>query len=117
MMIAHLPSGYLLGRLFQNHEDAKLLLAAGLVGAMAPDIDMLAFLLDGSLHHHAYPTHWPLFWMGIGLPIVAALHLLGYRRGKNILAVFLAGTMIHMALDSVAAHSIGSDLSARGVWN
>ena len=67
MLIAHLPSGYLLGR----GAGAKgRLMAAALAGSVFPDLDMIWFhLVDhGAIHHHRYWMQAPGFWL-----IIAAL--------------------------------------------
>ena len=106
MLIAHLPSGYLLGAVSQRLAKTKTrtLMAAALFGSVAPDFDMLYFyLFDGRrTHHHTYFTHWPLFWLAI-----FAVLLLASRRSPKVqvpvAAAFSAGTMLHMVLDSIAA--------------
>ncbi|WP_432722673.1 hypothetical protein R0381_001538 [Jeongeupia wiesaeckerbachi] len=67
MIIAHLPSGYVLSALILKHAprlpaSAAAIIVAGIVGALAPDFDMLWFhLVDHrQTHHHKYFTHWPL---------------------------------------------------------
>ncbi|RWI15458.1 MAG: metal-dependent hydrolase [Mesorhizobium sp.] len=105
MLIAHLPSGYILGRLARRRRrEASDVVAAAMLGSVIPDIDMLYFyLIDGGrTHHHAYITHWPLFWATIGTVGVSVGRLLGSRRLPSI-AIFLAGAMVHMALDTVAS--------------
>ena len=65
MLTAHLPSGYILARHWLNRWPSvhvRLMLLAGVVGAVVPDLDMLWFhLVDNrQTHHHRYFTHWPL---------------------------------------------------------
>ena len=102
MISAHLPAGYLVGRLAAR--DARIL-AAVVVGAILPDIDMLWFhLVDhGRTHHHLYPTHWPLFWLALCLPAFALAATAGWRRTARSVLALLAGTWLHLALDTVAA--------------
>ncbi|MBN9219415.1 MAG: metal-dependent hydrolase [Mesorhizobium sp.] len=105
MLIAHLPSGYILGRGARRHwREASGIVLAGMIGGVIPDIDMLYFhLVDGGrTHHHAYITHWPLFWAATGLTALAAARLFGWRHLPAI-AVFFAGAMLHMVLDTVAS--------------
>lgn len=99
MLIAHLPSGYLLGRSVGARRAA---MAAALIGSVAPDFDMLWFhLVDhGRVHHHAYVTHIPGCWL-----ILAAL-VLGLLRWRApsqipIAAMFFAGVFLHLVLDTL----------------
>lgn len=105
MLIAHLPSGYILGRIWPGRADsAKAVLIAAMVGSVIPDIDMLYFHLidDGRTHHHDYPTHWPLAWLAGGL--VAMLLAAWLRPGWLApVAAFFAAAMMHMVMDSIAA--------------
>jgi hypothetical protein len=106
MLIAHLPSGYLLGAFAQRRvpAQASAIMAAAIFGSLAPDFDMLYFhLIDGRrTHHHDYITHWPLFWLAAGL-VLAAAALIFRRHWLPLALVFSAGTMLHMAMDTVAA--------------
>ena len=110
MLIAHLPSGYLLAKslpknLLPGKISSNQMMVAALIGAMLPDIDMIYFLfIDMGKHsHHTYFTHWPLFWIAINAPTIVLLHFIGMAKWRNIAAVFFAGLMLHMVLDSVAA--------------
>jgi inner membrane protein len=70
MLIAHLPAGYILGTFARNRWPGRSgVMAAAMLGSVFPDIDMLYFhFVDGrQTHHHAYITHWPLFWAVAGL--------------------------------------------------
>jgi inner membrane protein len=98
LIIAHLPSGYILARA-TDHRRGPLLWAA-LAGSVFPDIDMLWFhLVDhGAIHHHRYATHVPAFWV-----LVAACTLPFVRqKARAVIAMFLAAVILHLALDTVA---------------
>jgi hypothetical protein len=103
MLIAHLPAGYLLGRLVQRCSSAPRLLTAALVGSMAPDFDIAYFLTTGGhTHHHAYATHWPLFWVIAAAGTLPILRIAAPRyMGAGM--VFFAAALLHMAMDTVAA--------------
>lgn len=105
MLIAHLPSGYILGRAWPGRAGrARAVLIAVLVGSVIPDIDMLYFhLMDGGrTHHHDYPTHWPLVWLTAG---ILGVLLSAWLRPRWMAptAAFFAAAMMHMAMDSIAA--------------
>jgi inner membrane protein len=105
MLIAHLPSGYILATFARWRVGAKpLMTAAALAGAMAPDLDMLYFyFIDaGKTHHHAFISHWPLFWLASGFVSLALRRRLAPRYLPAI-DMFFAGAMLHMVLDSIAA--------------
>ncbi|WP_377193153.1 metal-dependent hydrolase [Ruegeria meonggei] len=100
MFIGHLPGAYLFFRTAAPGVD-KLAFTAAMIGALAPDLDMLWFYLVDSRahHHHAYLTHRPILWVGI---VLAGLMLrLRMPRAGIVLIFFGAGGVVHMALDSI----------------
>lgn len=90
-MIAHLPAGYLVTRLLPP---APWRMTAGLLGSVAPDLDMLWWLATGGhTHHHAYVTHFPSVWL---------LGLLGSALARSPMGLaFTLNGLVHMALDTV----------------
>ncbi len=105
MLIAHLPSGYVLGSLVRGPgRQGQDAMVAAMVGSVVPDIDMLYFhFVDGGhMHHHDYITHWPLFWLATGLTSLVVGRLLGWPNLPAI-GLFFAGAMLHMLLDTVAS--------------
>ncbi len=105
MLIAHLPSGYILGRFARGRwREAPSIMIAAIAGSVIPDIDMLYFhFVDGGrTHHHAYVTHWPLFWVTTGL---LSLVLVSWCARPYLAATgaFFAAAMLHMVLDSLAS--------------
>ncbi len=121
MLSAHCPSGYLLGSLLEKKKNAATatdiptatdtkastawVLPAVLIGAMAPDLDMLYFhfVSFGQTHHHMFISHWPLAWLALGVPTLLLVQLKGGRRLRNAAIAFFAGVGLHLLLDSVAA--------------
>ncbi|MCD6059760.1 MAG: hypothetical protein K0S16_71 [Moraxellaceae bacterium] len=107
MFIAHLPAGYLLCRyLHPLHADAvpfRSYALAGMAGAVAPDLDLFWFFLvdSGRIHHHAYPTHFPVLWLA--LLATAMLARTADRNGRvgALMLVFALNGLLHMVLDSV----------------
>lgn len=98
MFIAHLPAGYLLFKSSPWRLSAPVF-AAGLVGALLPDIDMAYFFLvdQRAHHHHNYLTHRPALWLA-----VACLGLALRRTSAGRMALALGvGALLHMLLDSV----------------
>jgi inner membrane protein len=108
MFIAHAPSGYitsklLFPRLCQESSSRKAFYLAGIVGAVAPDFDMLYFhLVDHRSHtHHSYVSHYPILWLSL-LAIALVWHRLANRRNSSSLAVIFAlNGLLHMLLDTV----------------
>ena len=96
MIIAHLPIGYLAARSATTLGAPHLVFLGILAGSVAPDLDMLWFLLvdHGSTHHHDYLTHRPVLW--------AALGAAGLLIRTPLLWAIAAGALIHLALDSIA---------------
>ncbi len=100
MFIGHLPGAYLVFRTAAPNL-GKLAFAAAMLGAVAPDIDMLWFYLvdDRGHHHHSYLTHRPIIWAGILLAGIM-IHVWASRTG-TFLTFFGAGGLVHMVLDSI----------------
>lgn len=105
MLIAHLPAGYIIGSLARNVAPrARGVMAAALVGSVAPDFDTAWFWFvdNGGVHHRTYPTHWPLFWVLIAAAVVPLVTILA-PRWKAAAIVFFLAVLSHMVLDSVTA--------------
>ncbi len=103
MLIAHLPAGYIIATAASRRATSPAIMAAALIGSVAPDFDMIYFYASGGrVHHHAYVTHWPLFWLVSALLI---LPLLKWLRPAWLAAgfVFFAAAMLHMVMDTIAA--------------
>lgn len=99
MLIAHLPSGYLLGRTAGVRGAA---MKAALIGSVAPDFDMLWFhLVDhGRVLHHEYITHIPGCWLIATLLVLALTRWLAPMR-LIVAAMFFTGVFLHLALDTL----------------
>ncbi|WP_282092554.1 metal-dependent hydrolase [Epibacterium ulvae] len=100
MLTAHLPSGYVLGRLGPQ---MRYGMAAALIGAVLPDFDMIWFLFvdEGRIHHHRYWVHIPLFWACIAailLPVIA----LWWRHCLGVALIFFTAILLHLLLDTVS---------------
>lgn len=106
MLIGHLPAGYITAKLlhpalFRNLAPEKRFIAWSMLGAWAPDVDMLYFYcIDHRQHlHHSYFTHYPLFWLAL---LASSIVWLKARPGSGALAfVFCLGGMGHMLLDTI----------------
>ena len=100
MITAHLPSGYVLGRLWPA---APLVLPAALIGGILPDFDMIWFYLidDRAFHHHHYWVHVPAFWAMIAA-IVLPLVTFFARRYLPAATAFFAALLLHICLDTIA---------------
>ena len=98
MLTAHLPSGYLLGRLLPK--GIPYLMPAALIGAVLPDIDMIWFHLidDRAFHHHRYWVHIPAFWAAVAIVTLPIAWRLGYLRTAF---VFFAAILMHLILDTI----------------
>lgn len=98
MLTAHLPSGYVLGRLLPK--SIPYVLPVALVGSVFPDLDMIWFHLidDRAFHHHKYWVHIPAFWAAVA---VVALPLAKWRGFLPTALVFFAAIFMHLVLDTV----------------
>lgn len=85
------------------HVSGRSFVAAGMLGAVAPDLDIFYFYFvdDRQHHHHLYFPHLPVVWLA--LVAVSTIWLLGRRNATSLLAfVFSLNGLIHMLLDTVA---------------
>ena len=82
---------------------AKAVMAAGVMGALAPDLDLLYFYLidHRQTHHHQYLTHWPIAWVSLILIATCCLKLANNKAVALMALVFGLGGFLHMILDSV----------------
>lgn len=103
MFIAHIPAGYLTAHVAKRcGQRLRGLMAACLLGSIAPDFDLLYFYLADSCqhHHHSYFSHWPVVWISLLL-----LSLLWFilRKGSaaQLSIIFTGNALLHIALDGV----------------
>lgn len=107
MIIAHMPSGYILSasllkRFGSVPVPAAAVIAAGIAGALAPDVDMAYFhLIDHrQTHHHKYITHWPLLWLTLAAVSVLWFNWIRQSKAAFLALVFCLGGFLHIVLDS-----------------
>lgn len=100
MILAHLPSGYLVGRAFGAQRGPVM--AAALAGSVLPDLDLIWFYgIDGrAFHHHLYWVHMPGFWAMVAAVALPAVRLTMPRLWRPALA-FFAALLVHLILDSI----------------
>lgn len=106
MFLAHMPAGYLLSRhLSKGHRHREALIATGMVASVFSDLDLFWFYLvdNRQTAHHAYIFHWPLFWVALALIAWIVARAVRVKAAEPFILVALAGTLLHMVLDSVAA--------------
>ncbi len=106
MLIAHLPTGYLMARsLAKKRPNRKWLILTGLGASILPDADLFWFyLIDNRQNvHHSYLFHTPFFWIFLGASAFVIARLKQWRRAEPFIGVALLCVLLHMALDSVAA--------------
>jgi LexA-binding, inner membrane-associated putative hydrolase len=107
MFIGHLPAGYLCTTWLLKYREVpssqhNALLVLGLLGSIAPDLDMFYFyLVDHRQHwHHTYFTHWPSFW----LSVIASSLIVGWRMRNRMLAyggaILGINGLLHLVLDT-----------------
>lgn len=114
MIFGHLPAGYITSKLllrkFQNQSvNANIFIFLGMSGAIAPDIDLLYYLLmdpsQPQQHHHTYLTHFPIFWLI--LLLISFVWLLLHRKNNPNAAsfvIFAVNGFIHIVLDTITGH-------------
>ncbi len=98
MLTAHLPSGYVLGRLGPQ---MRWGLPVAMIGGVLPDLDMIWFYLvdQGRIHHHRYWVHIPIFWAAIGALVLPLFIWRGYGA---LAGLFFAAIFMHLLLDSLS---------------
>lgn len=101
MFIGHLPAAYLVYKSAAPRALTPLAFAAGMVGAVFPDIDMLWFYLvdNRQHHHHEYLTHRPMVWLGLLVICMAIARTMRLPQGA-VPVSFCAGGLIHLVCDS-----------------
>ena len=101
MIVGHLPAAYLVYKAVAPRCLMPLAFAAGMAGAVFPDIDMLWFYLvdNRQHHHHEYLTHRPMVWLGLLALCFAIVRVMRLPQGV-VLVSFCAGGLIHMVCDS-----------------
>jgi inner membrane protein len=102
LMIGHLPSTYLVYKIGAPRALPLAAFAAGMVGALFPDIDLLWFYFvdNRGHHHHEYLTHRPVLWFGL-LALSFLFTRLTGRRGGLVAMSFCAGALTHLVFDSI----------------
>lgn len=105
MFFAHLPAGYLVSRALLRagrHASVKWTLAAGMIGGVFPDGDLLYLnLLDTTpQHHHTYWTHLPIAWLGCTALAWGAARERS-AEFRLALAAFLLAWLSHLLLDTI----------------
>ncbi len=108
MIIGHAPAGYITAKfLLKNFIRSGILprkfIIVGILGALAPDLDMLYFhLIDHRQHHHhSYFSHFPILWLGL---LVCSFLWIRHNLSSKAAAfmfVFCLGGFIHLILDSI----------------
>ncbi|MEL7258495.1 MAG: metal-dependent hydrolase [Pseudomonadota bacterium] len=100
MITAHLPSGYVTGRLFGA---SRACFWAAFLGAILPDFDLIWFYFvdNRALHHHNYWVHIPAFWLLMASLVLPATRWLKPSWIRPAMA-FFAGILVHLLLDTIA---------------
>jgi hypothetical protein len=109
MIIGHLPAGYVLSKLTYSrftHKigDYRTFMFWGMLGSIAPDLDMFYFhLLDHrSTHHHKYFSHFPILWLVLVLLSVALFAWKGKRQTISCYAlIFSISGFVHLLLGTI----------------
>ncbi|WP_305890928.1 metal-dependent hydrolase [Methylomonas rosea] len=111
MIVAHLPAGYIVSTLmfhrFEKYGVPRLIfLRAGLLGRIAPDLDMIYFYgFDHRAHpHHSYFSHFPSVWL-----LLLTLAILGFQHCRHkklplLALIFTCNGMLHMLLDYISTN-------------
>jgi inner membrane protein len=102
MFIGHLPAAYLAFKAFAPKSLPPAAFAAGRLGGVLPDIDMLWFVfVDSSHHHHDLITHRPIIWVGLGA-ISYSIYRTTDRLAPLMALCASIGALFHLVMDSIA---------------
>lgn len=108
MFVAHLPVGYLSARALPARWQDRGTLGAALLGSVFPDVDLLYFYWPlewggggRQVHHHAYWTHIPFFWLAALLAVPPVLYAWRRDRAALLSLLFLGNGVVHLVLDSL----------------
>lgn len=104
MFIAHLPAGYLLAKMLRSSSlGRKAVMAAALLGAIAPDLDLVYFYTVDARqhHHHSYWTHYPSIWIVLMLTAWGISRFKHWRASGVWLLVFSMSGFLHILLDCI----------------
>lgn len=108
MIIGHLPAGYVISRLLfprfaATGVSARAFLLSGVIGALAPDFDMLYFHLvdQRQHHHHTYVTHFPIVWFAILACSLTWLIFAKTRSRAALAVIFAINGLAHMVFDTL----------------
>lgn len=108
MLIAHLPAGYVTSKLLFARLRApgaafRPFLCAGLLGAVAPDMDKVyLYLADDMRHqHHTLWPHFPIVWTGALLVSLIWFHTARSSTPAALAVIFAINGLLHMVLDTV----------------
>lgn len=76
---------------------------AGMIGALAPDLDMAYFYLidNRQTHHHKYVSHWPILWLFLVCACGLWFRCARTSKAALLALVFGAGGVLHVMLDTV----------------
>ena len=106
MILAHVPAGYVSGKLInsfvQNPKLYKAIMVGSLVGSLLPDIDMIYwYTIDQQQsNHHIYWTHIPIVYCAL-LPVIGISCLnKKWIKGKVFLVSMWLNVMLHALLDT-----------------
>jgi hypothetical protein len=108
MIIGHLPAGYAISRLLIRCAEplgisTTAFLWAGVIGALAPDLDMFYFhLIDQRQHHHhTYFTHYPIVWLVLLAISVVWLYGAKAKHYAAYATIFSLNGFAHMLFDTI----------------
>ena len=118
MFIAHLPAGYICSKyaipLFKKQGiNSWYFIAAGIAGALTPDLDMLYFYFvdQRQHHHHTYWSHYPIVWFSL---LCVSMVWLRWASVKQFAAISRDGVYAARGQESGAAIDRDGVYAARG---
>ncbi|MGZ4995104.1 MAG: metal-dependent hydrolase [Methylobacter sp.] len=108
MIIGHLPAGYIISKLLfpyfkSRGTSLRPFLWSGVLGAIAPDLDMVYFhLIDHRQHHHhTYFTHFPVVWASLLVISIICFSTARFKSRAILVLIFSLNGFIHMLLDTI----------------
>jgi len=99
MLIAHIPSGYIVAKAFK--QEKKPIVISSLIFSMWPDLGLVYFyLFDSSIIHRHFFPHLPIIMASAFLVTLPLYYMKFFEKMKIYYVLFFVNWLVHMILDS-----------------
>ena len=99
MIIAHMPSGYIIAKAFKQNR--KPAVVSSMIFGALPDLDLIYFYLhDSSATHRLFFPHLPIVMMSALLVTLPIYCMKFFAKFRIYYALFFANWLAHLVLDT-----------------